>query len=73
MAYLSFQELEAKYGLTPEQKAKIKQALNKELISYRIVEEPVTKVTGKDLPIVDTKISVLKCDEDDVKKFLEIS
>ena len=72
MVFMSIHELVAKYNLNPAQKEQVKQAVNHNNIRYRVDQKSVDLVTGKDFPLHDTKVAILKYDEEDVKKLLGI-
>ncbi|OGJ89270.1 MAG: hypothetical protein A2268_10305 [Candidatus Raymondbacteria bacterium RifOxyA12_full_50_37] len=72
MAFYTLQELKVKYNLNDKQRARIKEAINSRKIRFQVNEEPLPMVTGKNNPGLDTKIAVLKIDEDDVRKILEM-
>ena len=71
MAYLSMLELEIKYNLTREQKAKLQDAVTKDKIIYKISQAPASELTGHTFPMSDTKVSLLKYDEEDVLRILK--
>jgi hypothetical protein len=72
MAELSMHELEVKYNLTIEQKERIRVARNKRRIKFIITQEETSKVTGLENPYFDSKINIVKYDEDEIKRFLKI-
>jgi len=72
VASLSTRELEKKYHLDAAQKARIREAREKNEIPFTIVEEPISRLTGVNDPIIDSKIAVLKYDEGDIKKLLNL-
>ena len=72
MADLSMHELEVKYNLTVEQKERIRIARNKRKIKFIIIQEETSKITGFDNLYFDSRINVVKYDEDEIKKFLKI-
>lgn len=71
MAFLTIQELESKYGVTREQKVRLQNAVAHDKIRYQVAEEPASKITGHHFPLSDTKVSVLKYDEEDAVRLLK--
>ncbi|MFH1761502.1 MAG: hypothetical protein ABIA63_10425 [bacterium] len=74
MALLTIQELEEKYNLTNVQKEQIKKARDNKTIKYDVTMELASKLTGYKNPLmdVDSKVGVVKYNEDEIKKLLEI-
>jgi len=72
MAFFPLEELEKKYQLTSAQKAKIREAREKNALGFTIEEEPVTRLTGLENPATVSKVSVFKYNEDEIKKLLNL-